>query len=131
MKTNSLDGVRILVVEDNRMIAENVAGALTYAGADIVGLIGDLEEAIGFVERRHQEINIALLDIDLSGAMSYPVADLLTRHNVPFVFTTGYDYASLHTAYRSFPVCTKPFNFDTIVSAILDLLNSDKTAKHF
>ena len=131
MKTNRLDGVRILVVEDNQIVAASVADALKYAGANVVGVIGNLEEAVGFVESRHRDIDIAMLDVDLSGAMSYPIADMLTRHNVPFIFTTGYDNASMDMAYRGFPACMKPFGFDSIVSAIAGVLDSNTATDQF
>ncbi len=128
MKANTLQGLRVFVVEDNRMVAASLVEALKYSDATVVGVIDNLEEAIAFVERRHREIDIAMLDVDLSGVMSYPIADMLQRHAVPFIFTTGYDNASMDRAYRSFPVCMKPFNLDSIVSAIRGVLDSGKTA---
>lgn len=123
MKSNELDGVRILVVDDNYMIASNLAEALGSAGARIVGVLGTLEDATVFVASRHAEVEIALLDVNLAGVMSYPVADILVRHDVPFIFMTGYDTASMEAAYRDFPVCMKPFGFQTVVSTIRRVLD--------
>lgn len=123
MKANELDGVCILIVEDNYMVASNLADALGSAGARIVGVVGNLEDAMAFADSRHGEIGIALLDVNLAGVMSYPVADILVRHDVPFIFMTGYDNASMDAAYRDFPVCMKPFGFQTVVSTIRRVLD--------
>lgn len=124
MRTKGLAGVRVLVVEDNHMVAASLVEALNYAGATVVGTIANREDAIDFVEVRHQEIDIAMLDVDLSGVMSYPIADMLGRYDVPFIFTTGYDNTSMDAAYRDFPLCMKPFSFDSIVSTIRGVLGS-------
>lgn len=123
MKANELGGVRILIVEDNYMVASNLADALGSTGARIVGVVGNLEDAMAFADSRHAEIGIALLDVNLAGVMSYPVADILVRHDVSFIFMTGYDNASMDAAYRDFPVCMKPFGFQTVVSTIRRVLD--------
>lgn len=124
MKTNGLDGVSILVVEDGEMLAANLAEALGYAGARVVCVLGDLQAAMQFAESRYQEIHIVLLDVDLAGVMSYPVADILAVRDVPFIFMTGYDKASMDARYRSFPICMKPFNVQTAVTIIRRVLDS-------
>ena len=123
MKPNELDGLRILIVEDNYMVASNLADALGSTGARIVGVVGNLEDAMAFADSRHAEIGIALLDVNLAGVMSYPVADILVRHDVSFIFMTDYDNASMDAAYRDFPVCMKPFGFQTVVSTIRRVLD--------
>lgn len=124
MKEIALTGIRILVVEDNPMVAASLVEALTYADAQVVGVIDNLTDAIAFAADRHREIDIAMLDVDLSGVMSYPIADLLARNGVPFIFTTGYDVASMHADYRAFPIYMKPFSFSSILSAIHRVLGS-------
>lgn len=118
MKAKRLEGLAILVVEDNYMVAANLSDALGYAGARVVGIVGNLEEAVLFARNRHRDIDVALLDVNLGGVMSYPIADILRRHDVPVIFTTGYDNSSMDIAYRDFPVCMKPFSFESVVAAI-------------
>ena len=124
MNTNNLQGVRVLVVEDNHMVALCITEALQYADAHVVGVIDNLAEALAFIQSRHQDIDIAMLDVDLSGVLSYPIADLLGQYAVPFIFTTGYDHASMHASYRAFPVCMKPLSLDSVAIAIRGVLDA-------
>jgi CheY-like chemotaxis protein len=64
----------------------------------------------------------AVLDINLNGVESYPVADELAARNVPFVFSTNYGKKSLHNGYSSFPLLQKPFSLQEISDAIAELL---------
>jgi DNA-binding NarL/FixJ family response regulator len=121
-----LRGVKVLIIEDNYLVATSVAHALEHAGASMVAVIGNLEDAKACVSRHHAAIDVALLDVNLAGVMSYPVADLLMKYDIPFIFATGYDSASLDIGYRQCPVCMKPFSFDSLVSAILNATSSGK-----
>ena len=111
----ALAGKRILVVEDEYYIASDLKRALLRAGAVPVGPTGDLPDALLLADG---PVDAALLDVNLEGAESYPVADLLAERSVPFVFLTGYDGWALPSAYRDAPRVAKPFGVHQVISAL-------------
>ncbi len=103
-----LHGMRVLVVEDMLMVAEMLAEALTIAGVEVVGPVGRVEAAVLMAQR--EALDGALLDVNLAGESSGPVAAALHARGIPFVFLTGYsDPAALPTAFREVPRLLKPF----------------------
>ena len=117
-----LEGRRILVVEDDYLIAQVLVGFLEDAGANVAGPIGRLEEAVAFVEKDTQTLDGAVLDINLHGKKSYPIADALISRSVRFVFTTGYAAGVIEGKYAQYPRCEKPFNGNAIVAALAEQL---------
>lgn len=81
-------GLRVLVVEDNYLMAESTAMTLTDFGCEVVGPAGQLEKAMELAER--EPLDGALLDINLRGKLAFPVGLILRRRNVPFALVTGY-----------------------------------------
>ena len=114
----TLEGYRILVVEDDFLVAEVLIDILEDAGAVVVGPYGWLNEGVDAVTENDVTLDCAVLDINLHGLKSYPIADALKARNIPFVFTTGYSGEALPDAYRSFPRCEKPFNQDQLIAAL-------------
>lgn len=108
-----LTGRRILVVEDEFLMANVLRLALTRYGAEILGPAATLERALALVEAVDR-IDGAILDINLRGAMTYPLADALMRRKVPFVFATGYDEEVVPDSYRHVPRCEKPVRPDEV-----------------
>ena len=103
-----LHGMRVLVVEDMLMVAEMLAEALTIAGVEVVGPVGRIGQAIALA--RQAELDGALLDVNLAGEHSGPVAEVLHARGIPFVFLTGYsDAGVLPAMFRSAPRLVKPF----------------------
>ncbi|RZJ98040.1 MAG: response regulator [Novosphingobium sp.] len=82
-------GKRVLIVEDEAMVALELQYAFEDEGAEIVGPAQTLARALATVSQDH-EIDVALLDVDLAGENIYPVADLLRQRGVPFAFHTGH-----------------------------------------
>jgi CheY-like chemotaxis protein len=117
-EADSLQGFRILVIEDDFLVAEVLIDILTDAGAEIVGPFGWVDEGVDAVNAHDGALNCAVLDINLHGLKSYPIADALKAHNIPFVFTTGYSSEALPEAYRSFPRYEKPFNPERLIAAL-------------
>jgi CheY-like chemotaxis protein len=113
-----LAGRRILVVEDDYFVAQALIGLLEFAGATIVGPLGWLDEALAFVKEHNEEFDGVVLDVDLHGEKSYPVADLLQSAIVPFVFTTGYGADALDERYRALPRCEKPVDPKMLLDAL-------------
>lgn len=116
-----LAGRRLLVVEDEYFLADEMAGALAAAGAEIVSWVGDRSEAADMIDSG-RPIDAAVLDINLHGEMAYPLADALRMRDIPFVFATGYDRAAILDAYQDVPRWEKPFDADGLVLSLSRLL---------
>ncbi|WP_119458706.1 response regulator [Rhodospirillaceae bacterium SYSU D60014] len=101
-----LDGLRILVVEDEYFVALEVKEIVRELGAEVVGPIGRLEPARDVARR--ETFDGAILDVKLDGEVIYPLADELLVRGVPLILTTGYDAASLPETYRRLPQLRKP-----------------------
>ena len=104
---STLHGGRILVVEDEYMIAADLAQTLEKLGAVVVGPAPTVGRALRLVEAEGQ-LDGAVLDINLGSEKAYPVADALIARGVPFVFATGYDDWAVPAAYASVPRFEKP-----------------------
>jgi CheY-like chemotaxis protein len=108
--TAPLAGRRILVVEDDYFVAQALSGLLEEADAAIAGPVGWLDETLVFVHEHGDKFDAVVLDVDLHGEKSYPVADLLRHLEIRFVFTTGYGVDALDKEYRECPRCEKPID---------------------
>jgi CheY-like chemotaxis protein len=117
-EADTLEGFRILVVEDDFLVAEVLIDILTDAGAEIVGPFGWVDEGVDAVNVHDGKLDCAVLDINLHGLKSYPIADALKAHDIPFVFTTGYSGEAIPDTYRAFPRYEKPFNPERLIAAL-------------
>lgn len=117
---HALRGRRVLVVEDEALVAMMMEYGLVDAGADVIGPAFSVEEALGLIERTVQDggLNAAVLDLNLEGAAVSPVADRLADLGVPFVFATGYGEDCDRGAHAAAPVLAKPFNPNALVAAV-------------
>ena len=110
-----LEGRRILVVDDDYYAAQATAEELSARGANVVGPVSNLSDAMD-IAGRDLDLDGALLDINLDGQMVYPVAGFLKMHGIPFAFLTGYEERVLPPAFRSSPLFAKPANWTVIAS---------------
>lgn len=110
-----LKGRRLLVVEDEYLVAADLAASLESLGAEVIGPAASVEEALSFVEKDGVPLDGAVLDINLRNERVYPVADVLTARSIPFVFTTGYDAVAIPSAYAQAPRCEKPVDKTQLV----------------
>jgi CheY-like chemotaxis protein len=111
---------RVLVVEDEYLIRMLLEDMLADLGYDIAAAVGSIAEA-----REHAtngDFSAAILDVNLDGQEVYPVADILAKRGVPFVFVSGYGEGSLPEPYRSRPTLQKPFQAEQLKSALDNLL---------
>ncbi len=120
-RTGTLTNRRVLVVEDEYFIADDMARALKKLGAEVVGPVPTKDKALALVSS-DQRIDAAVLDINLKGETVFPVADALKQQGVPFVFATGYDQRSVPPAYDGVPRWEKPFDPQELVKALPSLL---------
>jgi CheY-like chemotaxis protein len=114
-----LTGLRILLVEDEAMIAMLVEDMLIDSGATVVGPAGGVSEALGVISR--ERIDGALLDVNLGGEQSFEIADALAAKSIPFVFVTGYGGGAVRERYPEAPTLQKPFVSTDLERAIAKL----------
>jgi len=113
---NSGAGKRILVVEDELMIRMLLEGMLTDLGHSVAAEAGSVTDALALAERA--EFDVAVLDVNLNNEPITPVADVLARRGLPFVFASGYGQRGVPEAYRQHPVLQKPFQVEALAQAI-------------
>lgn len=106
----SLAGRRILIVEDEYLIAMDLALGLGDLGADIVGPAGSVAEALELIDSVGTELDGAVLDVNLRDERVYPVAEALLALGVRFIFASGYDAALMPPEYTDIPRCPKPMD---------------------
>jgi CheY-like chemotaxis protein len=105
--TAKLDGLRVLVVEDEMMVSMLIEDMLGDLGCTVVGPASRLDEAIALANLG--ELDCAVLDVNLGGQPIFPLADLLRAKGAPFAFATGYGDAGLRDVDKGSPVLQKPF----------------------
>jgi CheY-like chemotaxis protein len=105
---DDLSGLRILVVEDDFLIARDIKEAIERLGGRVVGPIGRLEQAQDLARRT--VFDAAILDVKLDGDVTFPLAEELLMRGVPIVLATGYDLVSLPEKFQGVPHLRKPFD---------------------
>lgn len=115
-----LGGKRILLVEDEALVAMLLEDIVIELGGIVVGPEAQLDLAIASAETA--VIDAAILDINLHGNRSYGVADALRLRGVPFAFATGYGESGVDPAHRGVPVLIKPYTGQDVARALEQLL---------
>ena len=117
MAGRSLQDCRILVVEDEYLLAEELAQELSDAGALVIGPASSIARAMALLEPPSRPDG-AILDVNLAGEPVFPLADTLIGRGIPLVFTTGYDRATLPKRFAAVPICEKPIHVGRILAMI-------------
>ena len=115
---------RVLVVEDEYFLADDIARALVRLGAETVGPVPTRAAALACLEGEGR-IDACVLDINLRGEMAFAVADALLARGVPFMFATGYDQALVPAAYGHIRRWEKPFHPERLAQALQSLMDED------
>ena len=121
MADRELHGRRILVVEDEYLIADDICTVLSDAGAEVLGPAATADAAARLIADSGR-IDAALLDINLRGAMIFDVADGLRERGIPFVFATGYDQWAIPERFGDAPRMEKPINLREVVGVLEPLM---------
>jgi len=108
--------LRILIVEDEMLVAMNIEDMLLDLGHEVAGIASRLEPALALA--REGEFDLAMLDVNLAGDQSFPIADILLERGLPFLFATGYGAKGIPEAYRAYPVLQKPFRMAELGEAV-------------
>ena len=113
-----LSGAKVLVLEDETLVSMMVEDMLLDLGCEVVGPFAKLDQALAFLDGGDGQIDAALLDVNLGGVRSFPMAEALAGKGVPFVFTTGYDESGLPDIWRGRPTLRKPFMMGEMAEAL-------------
>ncbi|MBV8336298.1 MAG: response regulator [Alphaproteobacteria bacterium] len=118
--TAALEGIRVLVVEDEFLVAVLIEEMLESAGCVVIGPFPRVPEALDAVDR--DPCDAAVLDVNLGGERIDPVAAALSRRNVPFVFVSGYGTIGLPGDYSDRPRICKPFKLAELLGTVSSLV---------
>ena len=107
---------RALVVEDEVLVGMMIEEMLRDLGYEIAGLSTHLDHALTLA--RTARFDVALLDINLNGRQSFPIADAVRARGLPFLFATGYGSRIVPEPYRDAPILQKPFSLEELKGAL-------------
>lgn len=112
-----LDGLRLLVVEDEALVAILIEDALLDLGCVVVGPAGSVAQALALLDR--ETVDGAVLDVNLGAdERSYPIAEALRALGIPFIFVTGYGEEDMDSRYAAVEVLQKPFDARTLERSV-------------
>jgi len=114
-----LTGCRVLIVEDEYFLADDLRVALKSLGANVIALVGDLDEALDLLA--HGGFDVAVIDINLRGDLAFTIADQLQRRGIPFVFSTGYGADTIPARFADVIRWEKPFEPRTVAGDLVRL----------
>ncbi len=120
LNSKTLEGKRILVVEDEPLLAMDIAQQLEDAGAYVIGPAGNVSEALNLID--HYRFDCALLDGNLGGHPVDDIAASLARKKVPFVFVSGYSKVTLPKTFDAVQLLSKPFDGNRLLSVVAKLV---------
>ena len=121
MAESDLKSLRILIVEDEYLIADDLRDTLLDAEAIVLGPVPTVDAAWSLLEQE-KVIDAALLDINLGGVLVFDVADALAARKIPFVFATGYDRWSIPDRFSDVPRLEKPLRLRQIAGVVETLM---------
>jgi two-component SAPR family response regulator len=120
-----LSGVHVFIVEDEMLVALAIEDMITELGGDVASIATRLEQAFAALDEA--DIDCAILDVNLSGTLSYPIAKTLRRRNIPFLYCTAYaDAVSVFPPIAAAPRLAKPVHKDELRDALLRILRAPK-----
>lgn len=109
-----LGGLRVLIVEDEALVAMLLEDMLTEHGCQVAGTASRSAQAVEMIAASDSEVQAAILDMNLGGESSLPVAEALAAKGLPFVFATGYGAGGVPDGWRDRPTLQKPFSHEDV-----------------
>lgn len=122
-----LDGCRVLVVEDEILVLIMTEGMLRELGCRAVMAAGTVDAALALIAT--QSFDAAMLDLNLKGDKSFPIADALAARNIPFAFVTGYGPEGLNESYRHSLILRKPYMINDLAT-IFEIMSVGNKTPH-
>lgn len=119
-------GLRVLIVEDEPLVTMLLEGMMEDLGHQVLGPFLRIEPALDFIKGNHQNIDVAILDVNLGGIRSFAAADLLLELGVPFVFASGYDEAGIDERWRMWPNIGKLFYEEELKATLNKVVAQDR-----
>lgn len=113
MDENALTGLRVLLVEDEMLVAMLVEDTLAEHECVVVGPAATVTEALRLAQTA--EIDAAIMDVNVGGEKAYPVADALDARGIPFLLVSGYGQSAVPHDRPGWRVCPKPFRGDDMM----------------
>jgi len=123
VSSGPLTGRRILVVEDEYFLADDIVRALEALGARIAGPFGELKDATRMLDD-DGAIDAAIIDVNLWSEMVFPLARMLKARQIPFIFTTGFDRGSIDAEFQDVNVWEKPLDLTAMIREVTKLIRS-------
>lgn len=122
--TSKLTGQRILIVEDEMLLAMDLQALLEEQGCEIAGPVPSVERALDVISC--QALSAATLDMNLNGESSAEIAAALRRRNIPFIVVSGYNRKqALHPMFRDAPLIQKPYYAADLLRNLVLVLEAD------
>jgi CheY-like chemotaxis protein len=119
---NSLSGLRVLIVEDESMVTMLLEDTLAEFGCTVVGVASRVNEAVSKVSSL--AFDVVILDVNLNGDRSDPVAEALAMRGIPYLFVTGYGAGGVPEPFQDAPILAKPFHRSELERALAALAGS-------
>ncbi|MGL4967782.1 MAG: response regulator [Inquilinus sp.] len=120
---DGLHGRRVLVVEDEALIAFEIEDTLERLGCVVVGPLAALDDAV--LAARTEALDAAILDVTIRGGLVFPVAEELLSRKIPFAFASGYGDWALPESMQNMARLTKPFGTEELEAQIRLLCGQD------
>jgi DNA-binding response OmpR family regulator len=114
---SALSGRRVLIVEDEFFLADDLRQALVEHGAEVLGPVATVGEGLHIIASDNP-IDSAVLDVQLLGTDVFAISAALKNRKIPFVFTTGFGKAKIPPEYESVPRLEKPFELEALIAAL-------------
>jgi len=124
---SALDGIRVLVLEDEAILAFALEDMLVDLGCEVVGPALRLAEALRLAQ--NERLDAAVLDVNISGDRSYGVAEVLEVRGIPFIFATGYGSEGVEPKRSGAPVLAKPYRQHQLETELTCLLQRTRASK--
>ncbi len=121
----SVQKTRVLVAEDEPMVAMLLEDLLDAAGYRVL-IAGCVDD--GLLVATNESVDVAILDVSLGRADSFPIADALSSRNIPFLFASGYGRESIPPRFHNADVLQKPYDMNGIELALAKLVSTTKLA---
>ena len=126
MRDLRLQGIRVLVVEDEYFIADDLSRALHAAGAKTVGPASTVEQATAILAA--QPVDAAILDLNLRGDMAVEFVERLSASGLPCVIVSGYGHDSLPESLAEVPSLEKPVRYENVISCLAGQLSRERAS---
>lgn len=114
-------GLRVLLVEDQMIVAMAIENMLRGLGCVVVGPVGTLEAAVRLA--REEALDAAILDVSLDGENVFPAAEELQTRGIPFIFATGHGKQFLPEKWHGLRLLTKPFDGEQLEKHIRSIFD--------